>query len=314
MEMLQVIEQPRSLTVGEIIFVSREVTAYAPQYQEMIYELTAVQVKQIYMQDAIDLYQVKLMEIYGREQVYSDRHDALIYRWKSPLSSLSEAVSLYEDAVVKRADAGDAKAMYALARYFYQTPTRDLTVFHAAMLKSKAYFERASAAGHALASFDLSKYYFLILGKERQVYFEQQREHWHHFYLQRSAEQGYALAQYNLAYYFEYAEHGFEQDDEKAVYWYQHAAAQNYPEAINNLGDKYERGRGVKRDLQQAAKYYQQAAQLNIVEAMYNLGRLYLKGAGVTKDEVLAKYWLTESAQRAYAPARRKLRSLEKSS
>lgn len=83
---------------------------------------------------------------------------------------------------------------------------------------------------------------------------------------------------------------------------------------MNNLGDKYERGKGIERDFVKAAYYYELATQYHIVEAMYNLGRLYLKGKGVPQDEALGCEWLQKAADRLYQPARRKLKSLDKSS
>lgn len=311
--MLQRIEQPRSLTQGDLVFLSRDLKNYELAYQRIEYELTALQVDRFILLATPDEYQWVLKDCYGREHVYSNRHVGRLYRWYLPLNNLVDAVACYEQYVKSHADAGDTAAMYALAQYYYHAPTRDLNVFHAGMRQAKVYFEQACEAGHALASFQLSQLYYLLLSDAHMLHFKDQREQEHQFYLQRSARQGYATAQYNLAYYFEYAEHGFENNDQQAVYWYTQAAQQDYAEAWNNLADKYERGRGVQRDYVKAAQHYQRAIDFNIVEAMYNLGRLYLRGLGVPKDEAQGIRLLNDAAQRGYAPARRKLKSLQKS-
>ena len=47
----------------------------------------------------------------------------------------------------------------------------------------------------------------------------------------KAAEQGYADAQYNLAYTYEFGEPGVPRDIDKAIRWYRKAAAKDHPEA-----------------------------------------------------------------------------------
>ena len=68
---------------------------------------------------------------------------------------------------------------------------------------------------------------------------------------QKAANQGVALAQYNLGLMY-YNGRGVIQDDKQAVYWYQKAANQGDASAQLNLGVMYANGRGVIQDDKQA--------------------------------------------------------------
>ena len=67
---------------------------------------------------------------------------------------------------------------------------------------------------------------------------------------------------------------GRPRDFKQAMEWYQKAAAQNMPNAINNIGYMYEHGQGVATDRNEAIKWYKRAAALNYKEAKRNLERL----------------------------------------
>jgi len=61
------------------------------------------------------------------------------------------------------------------------------------------------------------------------------------------AEQGFALAQFNLGFMYE-SGHGVPEDDKQAVKWYRLAAEQGYASAQSNLGVMYGNGNGVPED------------------------------------------------------------------
>ena len=71
----------------------------------------------------------------------------------------------------------------------------------------------------------------------------------------------------------------FEQDMKKAICWYERAAEQNHPAAMNSLGECYAMGRGVPRDLETAMEWYRRAAELGEAMADYNMG-WHLEQAG----------------------------------
>ena len=55
--------------------------------------------------------------------------------------------------------------------------------------------------------------------------------------------------------------------------------------AQNNLGVMYQRGLGVAKNFQKALSWFEKAAAQNLPEANVNLGLLYFDGLGVTQDQ-----------------------------
>ena len=80
------------------------------------------------------------------------------------------------------------------------------------------------------------------------------------------AEQGDALAQYNLGVMYLNGE-GVPQDDVEAVRWYRLAAEQGNAKAMSNLGVMYVDGRGVVQDYVQAHMWRNVAASRQTGEA-----------------------------------------------
>jgi TPR repeat protein len=149
------------------------------------------------------------------------------------------------------------------------------------------------------------------------------------FWYQKSAEQGYAAAEYRVcqmqanqdALEFERciwraAEKGvpeaqfwlgvaFEQnlwfgvtDKQEALRWYQRAAEGDLPDAENELGARYQDGDGVEQSYVQAAYWFRKAAEHvpnlgGAGQGRNNLGNLYAEGKGVRRDCIQAYMWLT---------------------
>lgn len=121
------------------------------------------------------------------------------------------------------------------------------------------------------------------------------------------AEAGDPHYQYSLGIYYEQGQNGLEKNLEKAVYWYQTAAKQNYLPAYVRLGLLYEFGNGLPRDKKMAVNYYETAALVNvndfitseylpyiemeIIFAQQQLGRLYTTGDGVQTNHVKGYMW-----------------------
>ena len=140
----------------------------------------------------------------------------------------------------------------------------------------------------------------------------------------KSAEQGYADAQYNLA------ELLLSKDGKEAFKWYQKAAKQGHAGAQDSLGLCYEdmdmeagaqnslsflydelefereieidmySGMGVETDSAKAAEWYRKAAEQGLDSAQYHLGRCYEGGHGVTKDLTKAAEWYQKAADKGY--------------
>ena len=116
------------------------------------------------------------------------------------------------------------------------------------------------------------------------------------------AEQGSALAQFNLGFMYDQGE-GIPKDDKEAVKWYRLAAEQGNAAAQGNLGLMYDQGKGVPKDDKEAVKWYRLAAEQGSALAQSNLGLMYEKGEGVPKDYVEAYKWLNLSAANGFEAA-----------
>jgi len=126
--------------------------------------------------------------------------------------------------------------------------------------------------------------------------------------LQSQADQGDAVAQYNLALTYlrssltkgstNRATNGpTDEDYQSALKWLGASAAQGNAGAEFLLGYLYEHGKGVSRDYGKAAENYRAAALQGHSTAENNLGSLYQHGQGVPKDMSEAFEWYRASAQ-----------------
>ena len=84
-----------------------------------------------------------------------------------------------------------------------------------------------------------------------------------------AAEQGNALAQYNLGWMYRRGQ-GVPQNDKTAVKWYTLAAKQGYAGAQYNLGAMYGKGKGVLQDYVRAHMWYNLAASQGLKIATEN--------------------------------------------
>ena len=116
------------------------------------------------------------------------------------------------------------------------------------------------------------------------------------------AEQGDALAQYNLGVLYRKGR-GVPQDDVQALQWYQKAAAQGQAKAQYNLGTLYFNGEGVPKDYQQALRWFRLAADQGEALAQTKMAIMYDDGHGVPKDFVQAHKWYNLAAVNGDKPA-----------
>lgn len=79
--------------------------------------------------------------------------------------------------------------------------------------------------------------------------------------------------------------------------WLQHSAAQGYAKAQYRLGVMYAEATGVKQDYKQALEWFRRSAEQGFVPAQYRLSLLYAKGRGVTKDYIEAYKWCYAAAR-----------------
>ena len=78
--------------------------------------------------------------------------------------------------------------------------------------------------------------------------------------------------------------------------WYTLGAEQGYALAQYNLGLLYDNGQGVPQDYKTALKWYTFAAEQGHASAQNNLGVMYHNGQGVPQDYVRAHMWANLSA------------------
>jgi S1-C subfamily serine protease len=111
----------------------------------------------------------------------------------------------------------------------------------------------------------------------------------------RAAEQGLAVAQFDLGVMYSLGE-GMRRNDTEAVRWYRLAAEQDDAAAQYNLGYMYFSGRGVSENATEARRWYQFAADQGFALAQQMLGYLYANGLGVPENDVQAYMWYSLSA------------------
>lgn len=141
-----------------------------------------------------------------------------------------------------------------------------------------------------------------------------------------AAHKGDPMAQCNLGYMYGTGQ-GVLQNYEKAIEWYQKAAAQGNLNAQQNLqavfyalsndltilrrdyclGILYEKGWGTATNYVMAAKHYLVAAQQGISEAQAQLGSMFATGAGLVLNLEQAIYWFKQAAQQGNMVAQKNL-------
>ena len=118
----------------------------------------------------------------------------------------------------------------------------------------------------------------------------------------KSAEQGFAQAQYNLAWCYEAGE-GVKKNETKAFEWYQKSADQGFAKAQHNLGICYYNGIVCDPDKYKAFEWFQKSAEQGVAEDQYNLGFCYYNGEGCDPDKYKAYEWYKKSAEQGVAEA-----------
>ncbi|MDQ6974560.1 MAG: tetratricopeptide repeat protein, partial [Mariprofundaceae bacterium] len=100
------------------------------------------------------------------------------------------------------------------------------------------------------------------------------------YWYQKSAEQDYAIAQFNLGNMYR-SGIGIPQSDKHAVQWYQRASTQGYAPAQNSLAYMYLHGRGVRKNVKKAKVLLQQASKA-LVQAQENLSHISQRSSSFT--------------------------------
>lgn len=122
------------------------------------------------------------------------------------------------------------------------------------------------------------------------------------------AEQGHAIAQYNLGLLYDNGR-GVPQIHAEAARWYRKAAVQGNASAQNNLGFMYFTGQGVPQNHAEAVRWYRKAAVQGLAQAQNNLGAMYEMGRGVPQDQATAVKWYRNAAEQGNADVQNNLGS-----
>lgn len=171
---------------------------------------------------------------------------------------------------------------------------------HDLVIKLKADAE----AGDAKAQYDLAMHY---AENERGPINEANASFW----LEKSANQGYAPAQHILGAMtvlglgFDNNIYDTRKNVELGVSLLRKAAEQGYARAQGTLGDIYTKGLGVPKDATEGVRWYQKAAGQGDVEAQYALGWCLEIGEGIQQDDTKADYWFRQAAQQGHKEAKK---------
>ena len=115
-------------------------------------------------------------------------------------------------------------------------------------------------------------------------------------WIQKAAEQGYALAENTLGMLY-IAGIGVEQSDKTGVSWVRKAADKKDPVAQYNLAMIYLGGVGVTADENKAFEFAKKSAEQKQVDAQLLLGEMFMSGKGTKQDKAKALALFKEAAQ-----------------
>jgi TPR repeat protein len=113
-----------------------------------------------------------------------------------------------------------------------------------------------------------------------------------HEWYSKSAEQGFAQAQYELGGMYILGE-GVEKDEDLGVDWLIKAADQGLAAAQFEVGNLYLAGARLEQDSELGLDMLIMAADQRHVPAQKQLGTIYFQGVGVEKDLVQAHLWFS---------------------
>ena len=171
----------------------------------------------------------------------------------------------------KKANSGDAEAMYELGDIYYFGDGVSEDPNEAAKWYSKAIeaFKKDAEAGNSDSMFEVGKMYEYAEGVTQDI---DMAIKWYH----KAAEAGNAEAMLEIANIY-YDGYYVEQDYTKAMEWFQKAAEHENSTAMYNLGLMYETGKGVEKDFEQAKYWYSKAVELGDDKAKMRTAFILIK-------------------------------------
>ena len=175
---------------------------------------------------------------------------------------ISSALKYFKES----ADSGNADACckYSLTLLANRESDQDLKT-------SINYLEKAANLGNAQGQYEYGR--LLVLGKQVQKNIKLG-----YGFIQKAADQGYVPAQIKYAKQLMHGSPILPQDIKKGIKYLKFAAKSNSAEAMNMLGQLYERGDVVNQNYAKAVSYFKEAAKLGNPEAQNSYGTILLRG------------------------------------
>ena len=123
-----------------------------------------------------------------------------------------------------------------------------------------------------------------------------------HTNLKKKADRGDAQSQNDLGhmYLYGFSDYNIEQNDSKAIYYLNKAAAQNQVNAMTTVGWVYFEGsHGAPVDYEEAIGWNKKASDLGCSTASYNMGLFYYGGLANLDQNLneAKKFWLLSASQ-----------------
>lgn len=194
---------------------------------------------------------------------------------------LQKAYTLFKEA----ADKDDPFAQYVLSEFYreglFVPMSLDQSVYW--------YYRADNVSGNAKAKYQIGQ--LLLTGKG----FAKDLRKAFQWTLQ-SAESDYLNAQVALGDWYLEGHMMVTKDYSQAHRWYTRAAQQGSALAQYNLGLLYYNGFGVLQDYRQAADYLTEAAKQGAPHAQYRLADMYFNGLGVKQSNIQAYAWWSLAA------------------
>jgi uncharacterized protein len=125
------------------------------------------------------------------------------------------------------------------------------------------------------------------------------------------AKQNIVEAQTELGELYYSSKKGVIEEYQKALGWFEKAAAAGNAKAQYYLGLMHYEGKGVKTDYNKAVEWFTKSAAAGNEKAQYYLGVCYYYGKGVAKDSMVAKEWFTKAYNKGYEQAKHYLELLK---
>ena len=175
-----------------------------------------------------------------------------------------------------------------------RTEEPGLLVSYGAALCADPSLERRAQRGDAQAQYELAE----ILIESNDEEDKRKAVEWY----RKAAEQGIAVAQFNLAVCYGDGE-GTAVNKPEAFHWYKAAAEQGIAVAQYNLAVCYDNGKGTEVNKTEAFRWCKAAAEQGIAIAQYNLAVCYSNGIGTAVDKPEAVRWYKAAAEQGIAVA-----------